>query len=159
MTTPLAQRVPEVGEPAPDFTLPSTSGEPVTLSSYRGQKKVLVAFFTLAFSDVCTAQMCEFRDDFDRYASADVAVLPISVDSVDSLREFRRQLGLQTHLLSDFRRTVCRAYGVFLEDYFYSNRAYFLVDRDGMIRWCHVEQHPGFRRETEELLRQIAELD
>jgi peroxiredoxin len=158
MTTPTTQRVPRVGEVAPDFTLPSTSGEPVTLSSYRGESQVLIAFFTLAFSEVCTAQMCEFRDDFDRYATSQTVVLPISVDSVDSLREFRRQLGLETHFLSDFKRVVCRQYGVFLEDYFYSNRAYFLVDRDGVIRWAHVEEHPGKRRESEELLEQLAAL-
>ncbi len=132
MTTPLTQRVPHVGEFAPDFTL--------------------------AFSEICTAQMCDFRDDFDQYQTQLVEVLPISVDSIDSLKEFRRQLGMQGHFLSDFKRTVCRQYGVFLEDYFYSNRAYFLVDQEGIVRWVHVEQHPGFRRETEELLAKLKEL-
>jgi peroxiredoxin len=151
-------RVPAVGEIAPDFTLASTSGEMVTLSSYRGTKHVLIAFFPLAFSRVCTAELCAFRDDFDEFASADVEVLPISVDSTYSLREYKAKYELKTDLLSDFKREVSTAYGVLLPEKFYSNRSYFLIDKAGVLRWAHVEDVPGQRRENVEILAEITRL-
>src|SRR3954470_23495998 len=145
MTATTQQIVPQVGQPAPDFTLPSTSGQKVTLSSLQGTP-VLLAFFPLAFSSTCTAELCEMRDDHDRFAGHGVTVLPISVDHTYSLKEYKAKYGMHTDLLSDFKRDVSRQYGVLLEDRFYSNRAYFLIDRDGMIRWSHVEANPGQRR-------------
>jgi peroxiredoxin len=152
-----SQPVPAVGQPAPDFTLPSTSGENVTLSSLRG-KPVLIAFFPLAFSGTCTAELCEMRDDYDQYAQRDVVILPISVDHTYSLKEYKAKHGMKTDLLSDFRRDVSRAYGVLLEERFFANRAYFLLDRDGIVRWEHVEENPGNRRSDAELLAQIDKL-
>jgi peroxiredoxin len=84
-----------------------------------------------------------------------VTVLPISVDSTDSLREYKAKYGMHTDLLSDFKREVSRRYGVLNEERFYANRADFLIDRDGVIRWAHVEEHPGLRREDRELLAEI----
>lgn len=158
MATAVASSVPAVGEAAPDFTLPSTSGADVTLSSFRGRKHVLIAFFPLAFTSTCTAEMCAFSEDFDRFASRDVEVLPISVDSVPTLREFRAKHHLTVDLLSDFRRDVSRRYGVLLAEKFFSTRAYFLVDRSGTLRWLHVEANPSQRRENGEILEQIAAL-
>ena len=149
--------VPTVGQPAPDFTLASTSGDRVTLSSLRG-RNVLVAFFPLAFTSTCTAEMCAITDDYDAFAAHDVVVLPISVDSTASLNEYKSKYGLKTDLLSDFRRDVSRAYGVLYEERFYSNRAYFLLDRDGVVRWAHVEAMNGNRRENAEILAEIAKL-
>jgi peroxiredoxin len=146
--------VPSVGQQAPDFTLKSTSGEKITLSALRG-KPVLIAFFPLAFTSTCTAELCEMRDDHDQFARRGVTVLPISVDSTDSLREYKAKYGMHTDLLSDFKREVSRRYGVLNEERFYANRAYFLIDRDGVIRWAHVEEHPGLRREDRELLAEI----
>ena len=149
--------VPAVGALAPDFTLASTSGEKVTLSALRG-RPVLVAFFPLAFTGVCTAEMCAFTDDWDAFAAQDVAVLPISVDSVPTLNEFKAKHALKVDLLSDFKREASRAYGVLLEELFFSTRAYFLLDRDGIVRWSHVEATPGQRRENAEILAEIAKL-
>jgi peroxiredoxin len=147
--------VPTPGQPAPDFTLATTSGQPVTLSALRG-RKVLLAFFPLAFTSVCTTEMCAFNDDYDTFAAAGVTVLPISVDSTASLKEYKAKYGLRNDLVSDFRRDVSRAYGVLLEDRYYSARAYFLIDADGIVRWAHVEEVPGRRRENAEILAQIA---
>lgn len=149
---------PAVGSAAPDFSLASTSGETVTLSSYRDKQPVLIAFFPLAFTSTCTEELCGFRDEYDEFARHGVAVLPISVDSTASLREFKTKYGLQTDLLSDFRREVSRAYGVLIEERFYANRAYFLIDKAGVVRWAHVEEHPGKRRENAEILAEIAKL-
>ena len=80
---------PGVGAPAPDFTLPSTAGVDVTLSSFRGKQNVLLAFFPLAFTSTCTAENCAFTEDYEQFAGADTVVLPISVDSVPTLKEYR----------------------------------------------------------------------
>ena len=160
MTTSAASAqapVPTAGQPAPDFTLASTSGDKVTLSSLRGHN-VLVAFFPLAFTSTCTAELCAMTDDYDEFAKHDVTVLPISVDSTASLKEFKAKYALKTDLLSDFKREASRAYGVLIEDRFYSNRAYFLIDREGVVRWAHVEEMPGQRRENAEILAEIATL-
>jgi peroxiredoxin len=151
-------RPPVAGEPSPDFSLASTSGETVSLSDYHGRKNVLLAFFPLAFTSTCTSEMCAFSDDFDAFATADVEVLPISVDAVPSLKEFKNKFQLKVDLLSDFRREASAAFGVLREDTYFSNRAYFLIDRDGLVRWAHVEASPGQRRENEEILAAIREV-
>lgn len=156
MTT-TASSTPATGELAPDFTLPSTAGGTITLSELRG-KRVLLAFFPLAFTSTCTEELCEMRDDYDRFEAENVVILPISVDAVPSLKEFRKAHGMRTELLSDFKRDVSRRYGVLNEGTFYSNRAYFLVDAEGMLRWSHVEEHGGHRRQDAELLERIREL-
>jgi mycoredoxin-dependent peroxiredoxin len=151
-------RVPAVGENAPDFTLDTTSGKPVTLSSFRGQTAVLVAFFPLAFTNVCTAELCSFTDDYASFTERGVEVIPVSVDMVPSLKAFKAQHKIAVELASDPRRDVSRAYGVLNEEKFYANRSYFLVDREGVVRWSHVEAANGQRRENAELLAQIAKL-
>src|SRR5437870_8076264 len=154
MTASDIATVPQVGEVAPDFTLPSTSGEKLTLSSLRG-KSVLLAFFPLAFSSTCTAELCEMRDDDDQFIARGVTVLPISVDSTYSLKEYKAKHGLKSDLLSDFKRAVSRQYGVLHEERFYSQRAYFLIDKAGVVRWVHVEENPSNRRQDAELLAAI----
>lgn len=149
--------IPAIGSVAPDFTLDSTGGS-VTLSSFRGQQHVLLAFFPLAFTGVCTAEMCAFGDDFDAFASRDVAVLPISIDAVPSLKEFKAKHAMRVELASDFKREVSRAYGTLIEERFFSTRAYFLIDKTGVLRWSFVEDTPGTRRENSEILAEIAKL-
>jgi peroxiredoxin len=154
---PAQSPVPAAGQPAPDFTLPSTSGEKVTLSDLRG-RNVLIAFFPLAFTSTCTAELCAMRDDWDDFAKHDVVVLPISVDSTASLKEYKTKYEMKSELLSDFRRDVSRAYGVLNEERYYSNRAYFLLDREGVVRWAHVETLNGQRRENAEILAEVEKL-
>ena len=148
--------VPDVGSDAPDFTLKSTGGM-FTLSALRG-KNVLLAFFPLAFTSTCTQELCDMRDEWDSFERSDTVVVPISVDSVDTLKEYKAKYSFQSEFVSDFRRDVSRAYGVLLEDRFYSNRAYFLIDRKGIVRWAHVEARPGDKRTNAEILAQIDRL-
>jgi peroxiredoxin len=150
--------LPAPGTLAPDFTLASTSGGPVTLSALRG-KKVLLAFFPLAFTSTCTAQMCAFSEEFDRFRDGDTAVLPISVDSVPTLREFKAKERIALDLLSDFKREVSRLYGTLNEEKFTSDRAYVLIDRDGVVRWSYTEASNRDRRQNQELLEQIAAIN
>ena len=149
--------LPAVGSPAPDFTLPSTADVDVTLSQLRG-RNVLLAFFPLAFTKTCTAEMCAFSDDYARFQTANTVVLPISVDSVPTLKEFKQKEHIAVDLLSDFKRDVSRLYGTLLEDKFFSNRAYVLIDGKGVVRWTFLEQTPGTRRENVEILQQLRTL-
>jgi len=153
----MSAAVPTIGALAPDFTLETTTGHAVTLSSYRGTHHVLLAFFPLAFTGVCTEEMCAFTDDFDAFSSQDVTVLPISVDSVPTLKEFKAKYGMKVELGSDFKREVATAYGV-LHPAFFSTRAYFLIDKTGVVRWSYVEETPGTRRQNGEILAEIAKL-
>jgi peroxiredoxin len=159
MTSTVTEKVPQVGDTAPDFTLTSTSGEKVSLSSFRGQRSVLLAFFPLAFTSTCTSELCAFTDDFDAFTDTNVQILPISVDATPSLKEFRSKYNMKVDLLSDFKREASRAYGVLREDTFYAKRSYFLIDKEGIIRWAHIEDKPGMRRENSEILQQISLLE
>jgi peroxiredoxin len=150
---------PEIGDVAPDFTLPSTAGAEVALASFRGKQKVLLAFFPLAFTSVCTVELCAFSEDFEKFARANTAVLPISVDSIATLKEYKAKHAMKVELLSDFKRQVSRAYGTLIEEKFYSNRAYFLIDRAGRLRWVHREAETRHRRDDAELLRHIEALE
>ena len=98
------------------------------------------------------------RDDWDRFATGDTVVIPISVDSTPTLKEFKQKYSFKSDFLSDFKREVARMYGVLLEDRFYSNRAYFLIDKSGILRWVHVEENPSEKRTNAELLQQISAL-
>src|SRR5512145_2027355 len=149
---------PNVGDQAPDFSLKSTSGEMESLSKYKGQKNVLIAFFPLAFTGVCTAENCAFSEDYSKFEGKDTVVLPVSVDSTPTLNEFRAKHGMKHHLLSDFKREAGRAYGVLDEERFFDRRAYFLVDKQGILRWKHVEVELGHSRDEKELFEQIAKL-
>jgi len=149
--------LPAVGAPAPDFTLPSTSGTDVTLSALKG-KNVLLAFFPLAFTGVCTAENCAFSEDYSKFESKDTVVLPISVDSTPTHNEFKAKHGMKHHMLSDFKREASRAYGVLDEEKYFSKRAYFLVDKNGTLRWKHVEAELGHSRPNHELLGEIAKV-
>jgi peroxiredoxin len=149
------QNPPQAGEIAPEFTAASTSGSNVSLSSFRGKRNVLLAFFPLAFTGTCTKELICFTEDFDQFAGKGVEILPISVDSTASLKEFKNKLQMKTDLLSDFKRDISRAYGVLNDDRFYSNRAYFLIDKEGRVRWSHIEDNNGQRRENSEILAAI----
>jgi peroxiredoxin len=148
--------LPAVGTLVPDFTLPSTSGADVTLSTLRG-KNVLLAFFPRAFTRVCTQEMCALSEDYGRFRDANTEVLPISVDSIPTLRDFKVKERLTVDLLSDSTGEISRRYGTLMEDTFVSARAYVVVGPDGVVRWAYSEDTPATRRENEELLAQVLE--
>ena len=128
----------------------------MTLSTLRG-KNVLLAFFPRAFTRVCTQEMCALSEDYGRFRDANTEVLPISVDPISTLRDFKAKERLTVDLLSDSTRDTSRQYGTLIEDTSVSNRAYVLIDPDGVVRWAHSEDTPATRRENEELLAQVLE--
>ena len=133
-----------VGEDAPDFALDSHRGGKVTLSGFRGRKRVVVAFHPLAWTPVCANQMRSYESEKDWFDAHDTQVLGISVDAVPSKSEWARSLGgISYDLLSDFHPHggVAEAYGV-LRDGGISERAIFVVDKDGMIVFSKVYDIP-----------------
>jgi peroxiredoxin len=125
-----------VGTVAPDFELDNQFGERVRLSSFIGSAPVALVFFPLAFTGVCTGELCELRDNIEVFASAGVELLAVSVDNKASLRVFSDTEGFGFSLLADFwpHGEVAKKYGVFVEDRGYATRATFVIDADGIVR-------------------------
>ncbi len=146
----------ELGGVAPDFTLRDQFGQDVTLSSYRGQKAVLLVFYPYAFSGVCTGEMAGIRDRLADFITFDSEVLAISCDPIYSLRAFADSDGLNFPLLSDFwpHGAVCRAYDVFDERSGSPRRSSYVVDKDGLLRWA-VHNASAEGRDLDEHLRQL----
>lgn len=128
----------KAGEKAPDFTLPDKDGNPVSLAAFRG-KKVVVYFYPKDNTPGCTRQACTFRDAYEGFRSADVAVIGISKDSEGSHQKFAEKFDLPFLLVSDPERTVIEAFGVWQEKKLYGKvsmgvvRATFIIDESGVI--------------------------
>jgi peroxiredoxin Q/BCP len=140
MTEPLSGRL-SVGDPAPDFSLPSDTGETVKLSDLRGQR-VIVYFYPAAMTPGCTKQACDFSDSIDRLKAQGYTVLGISPDKPEKLAKFRERDGLTITLLSDVDKDVLTAWGAFGEKKLYGKvvqgviRSTFVVDPDGAIEYA-----------------------
>ena len=149
----------EVGEQAPDFTLKDQNNEEVTLSSFRGEQAVLIVFYPLAFTGICTGELCVVRDDMTTFQNNDVQVLTISVDSAYTHKVFSEREGYQFPLLSDFwpHGAVAQAYGVFNDVTGFSNRGTFLVDKTGIVRFAEMNE-PGDGRDADDWRRAIRAL-
>ena len=128
--------MPEVGDRAPDFTLPDHEKVAFTLSELRG-RTVMLVFFPLAFSSTCTGELCAIRDDFSAYERRGVTVIGVSVDSTYALAAWRREQLYPVRFLSDRwpLGEVARLYGVWNEQKGYADRATFIVDGDGIVRY------------------------
>ena len=133
--------MPVVGQEAPDFRLKGPGGSFYTLSEYRGDKAVVLVFFPLAFSSVCTHQLPEVQKQLPAFEAAGAVVFGISVDSHHANAAFAKQLGLGFPLLSDWKHETAKAYGVFLPEPGYTNRVTFVVDQAGRIALVEVSEH------------------
>ncbi|MCW2801530.1 MAG: peroxiredoxin [Aeromicrobium sp.] len=147
----------DLGSPAPDFTLKSQHGEDITLSSFRGEKNVVLVFFPFAFSGICTGELSEIRDNLDVFAGAEV--LAISCDHFFSNRAFADRDGYPFSILSDFwpHGDISRAYGTFNEGAGAPNRGTYVIDRDGILRW-KVENGIPDARDLDAYRAALAEL-
>jgi peroxiredoxin (alkyl hydroperoxide reductase subunit C) len=141
----------QIGDEAPDFELRSHRGNPVRLSDFRGRKHVVIAFHPLAFTPVCANQMAAYQADLPRFDAADTVVLGISVDAQPAKSAWSAALGgITFDLLSDFHPhgEVARKYGVLRDDGI-SERAIFLVDKQGRVAWTRTYQIPEQPHNTE----------
>lgn len=131
----------KVGDSAPDFTLPSTTGKPVTLSEFRGKKIVVLAFYPAAFTGGCTKEMTSYGANHSQFEQMESQVFGISTDNTPSQKVFAEQTGAKFPMLSDFtERKVAKTYGVLIESRGLANRATFVVDKDGKIAWIEEGQ-------------------
>jgi peroxiredoxin len=137
----------EVGALAPDFTLKDQTGTEVTLSSFRGQKNVVILFYPLTFTGVCQGELCAVRDDLGTFQNDDVQVLAISVDAAPSHKAWSEQQGYTFPILADFwpHGGVAQSYGVFDDTKGLALRGSFVVDKEGVVRWSVVNAIPDAR--------------
>jgi peroxiredoxin len=149
----------EVGAKAPDFTLNDYNRQPVTLSSFQGDKNVLLVFYPFAFSGICTGELCQVRDELAEYTDKNVQVIGVSIDSPFTLKAWAEHEGYKFPLLSDFwpHGDVAKAYGVFNEKAGLANRGTFLIDTSGVVRFAEINE-PGEARNQDAWKKAVAEL-
>lgn len=137
----------QVGQQAPDFTLRDTEKNKVTLSEQKG-KNVVLLFFPLAFTSVCTAELCGVRDNLAFYNNTNAVVYGLSVDSLFSLGKFKEEQKLNFTLLSDFNKEVSTAYDCIYGYWFndmkgVSKRSAFVIDKEGIVQYAEVLENAG----------------
>ncbi len=130
----------EVGELAPDFTLKDENAQEVTLSGFRGKKTVVLAFYPFDFSPVCTNENCALTADLPKFEEKETVVFGISCDSWFTHKAWKEKLGLKQALLSDLKREVCQAYGLYFPDLNCSKRATVVVGKDGRVTFKKVQE-------------------
>lgn len=150
----------EIGQEAPDFELQNQHGQPVRLSSFRGEKNVVVVFFPKAFTPTCTGELCAIRDESTVFENDDTVVLGISCDTAATLRVFSEQEKYEFDLLSDFwpHGAVAQQYGSFFEPGGFPLRGTFIIDKQGIVRWS-VVNGPGDARRTQDYRDALEALD
>lgn len=136
-----------IGQPAPDFTLFNTEKKEISLSDFKG-KNVVILFFPLAFTGVCTAELCSIRDNYIVYTSLNAEVIGISIDSLFSLERFKKEQNYNFDLLSDFNKTTASAYNSLYEKFAFgmigvTKRSAFVVDKEGIIKYMEVLEDAG----------------
>src|SRR5262245_34726386 len=155
----------KVGQAAPDFTanyLAMDNGrpafKPVKLSEYKGQKNVVLAFFPAAFSPGCTSEMAKYQETSGQFNTNNTVILGISVDSPWANAAFTEKLGVQFPILSDAKRDISRAYGVFDEQNVIARRTTFVIDREGIVQQVFMAQEaldPAHALEVCALLKEV----
>ena len=148
---------------APSFELKNTNKESVSLDSFKG-KTVVLAFYPGAFTGVCDTEMCTFNDNLSKLNDSNAVVLGISVDSPWSNGAFKEKYGIEFELLSDYERSVVSDYDVTftglggLDGYVSANRAVFVLNSEGIIKYKWVAENPGVEPNYDEVLAEVDEL-
>jgi peroxiredoxin len=160
--TPIG-KTPQVGDKAPDFTLPDTDLQPRSLKELQGQK-VVIAFFVGAFTNVCTMEACTFRDSMSRLVDLKAQVVGISVNDPFSNKGFVEKNHLPFPVLSDYNREVIKQYGLEMPDfaglkgYTAAKRSIFVLDRQGVVRYTWITENPTVEpdyKKIEQALQQL----
>lgn len=152
-----------IGQKAPNFSLTDSEKNKVALSDFKG-KNVLLLFFPLAFTGVCTKELCAVRDDIARYNNADAVVLGISVDSYATLKKFKEDQGYNFTLLSDFNKEVSAAYHSIYDNFAgwmkgVSKRSAFLIDKNGVVQYAEVLENAGDVPNFESIHQKLGQLN
>ncbi len=149
-----------VGQEAPDFTLKDQDGNDVTLSSFRGNKNVVLVFYPFTFTGVCEGELCSLRDDISQFESSNAQVIALSCDTRHAQAQWAKQQGYNFPVLSDFwpHGATAKAYGVFNEQLGCANRATFVIDKAGKIVETFESPNLGTAREKQEYEAALAKL-
>ena len=130
----------QVGATAPDFTLKDQDQKEVKLGDFKGKRNVVLAFYPLDWSPVCTKENKCLTDDFPKFSSSNTEILGISIDSVYSHKAWADSLGLKHRLLSDMGGNIAKKYGMYLDDKFITKRATVIVDKTGTVKYVKVQE-------------------
>lgn len=153
----------QTGQQAPDFILHDTEKNKVSLIDQKG-KNVLLLFFPMAFTSVCTKELCSVRDNINIYNNANAQVFGISVDSPYTLAKYKEEQGLNFPLLSDFNKEVSEAYGALYDAFIgwmrgVSKRSAFIIDKDGIVRYTEVLEKAADLPDFEAIQRTLQTLN
>jgi mycoredoxin-dependent peroxiredoxin len=142
-----------VGQSAPSFKLKASTDAEVSLGDFKGKKNVVLVFYPLDFSPLCSIQLPEYssrKADFEKY---DAEILGINRDSVYTHKAWAKEFGIDVPLLADMTNSVAREYGADLPERGMSKRAVFIIDKAGILRHAHIENTPGdFTFHAEDIL-------
>jgi len=153
----------EIGQTAPAFTLHASDKNKVSLADYKG-KNVLLVFFPQSFTGVCTAELCNLRDNIAVYNNTNAQVLGISVDSVFTLAKFKEEQQLNFPLLSDFNKETSTTYDTIYTDWILdmkgvSKRSAFVIDKEGIVRYAEVLESAGDQPDFEAIQQILSTLN
>lgn len=154
----------QIGEIAPAFSLYNSDKNKINLGDYAGSKNVLLLFFPVAFTGVCTKELCSVRDGINKYNNDNTAVLGISVDSVYTLKKYKEEQSFNFALLSDFNKVVSNLYQSIHESFSdmgmlgVSKRSAFIIDKEGNIQYAEVLENPGAMPDFEKIDKKLEEL-
>lgn len=151
------------GDRAPEFKLRSSDKDPVQLKDFRG-KNVVLLFFPVAFTSVCTKELCLMRDQLAEYEQLNAQILAISADSLYALNRWKQEQGFNFPLLSDFNKTVSKKYDTLYKEFVYEmkgvpKRSAFVIDRDGLLRYAEVLENAGELPNFEAIKKTLASLN
>ncbi|WP_020402930.1 redoxin domain-containing protein [Gracilimonas tropica] len=148
---------------APEFTLQNTKGKPISLSDFKDEHNVVLLFFPLAFSGVCTKELCSTRDNMKIYEALDAKVIGISVDSFFTLKAFKESHNLNFLLLSDFNKEVSKKYDTLYDDFFgmqgVSKRSVFVINKKGNIEYQEILENSDNIPDLNKVQEVLAQLD
>ena len=152
-----------IGDKAPNFKLFSSDKKEVSLEDYNG-KNVVLLFFPLAFTGVCTKELCTMRDDITQYQGLNAEILAVAVDSLFTLDKFKAEQGLNFTLLSDFNKETSKNYDSLYEDFVLgmkgvSKRSAFVIDKDGKVQYAEILDSAGDLPNFEAVKKALASLN
>ncbi|MBX7222001.1 MAG: peroxiredoxin [Blastocatellia bacterium] len=152
--------MPNVGDKAPDFTLPANDGKTYALSQFKGKNHVVLVFYPGDDTPTCTKQLCDYRDGWGRFQQFEAVILGINTNDMKSHQGFAERFDFPFPLLEDKNLEVCKAYDALMLSGLLkiAKRAIFIVDKDGTIRFKHVEALPFFKRSKEELFEELKKI-
>lgn len=152
--------MPNVGDAAPDFTLPANDGKTYSLSQFKGKNHVVLVFYPGDDTPTCTKQLCDYRDGWGQFRQLDAVVLGVSTNDMDSHQKFADKFSFPFPLLEDKDLAACKAYDALMLMGLIkvAKRAVYIIDKQGTIRYKYVETLPIFKRSKEELLEELKKI-